>query len=384
MKNTLFLLLLCAFLAPTTLSGRHILGGGMRYYYTSDGQLKVEMTIYRDCWGNGASFDIPAEIAVYNGSGVLFTTFSLNDYDYKKLEVDSNTCLGQNSLCIERGIYTFSVSLPEDSETYLIVYQRCCRSMDISNLTNPDQVGFTLEVAITPLARVLKNNSPRWITEPLFNICVHQPIILNQAAAETDGDLLVYSFCQPLTGGGNIFNVPELFSCVGAKPTPPCPPPYDLVPFNIPNYSTNNPVGSASSQLNPIDGQWNITPDYIGKFSYAVCAQEYRNGALLSTLRHDLTLWVDGQVATHETNDLAQINCSPNPAGDVVTLSTDMFEGKTIQIELSDLSGKIWLREKRMNVAPKELLNVSTLPSGVYLVKVWAEGKTAIGKCIRL
>ncbi|MBC7777887.1 MAG: T9SS type A sorting domain-containing protein [Phycisphaerae bacterium] len=382
MKKIFLLLILCAWLAPHSLSARHILGGSMGYYYTPDGQLKIEMVIYQDCWITSAAFDSPAEIAVYKSSGELFTTFSLNDYDYKKIESDSNSCFSDFSSCIERGIYTFPVSLPDDGNTYLVVYQRCCRSTDLSNLINPNEIGFTIDVEITSQARLLKNNSPRWTADPMFNICVHEPIVLDLAVAEPEGDILLYSFCKPLVGGGPIVSTPDLFSCIGAKPTPPCPPPYDAVPFAVPTYSSNNPLGSAISQINAINGVWGITADYIGKFNYAVCVQEYRNGVLLSSVRRDMTLWVQDFVGTNETKGFATLTCSPNPVGDAMLLSTEMFEGKNIQIELADLSGKIWLAEKRMNVASKELLNITTLPAGVYLVRILAKGKTATGRFV--
>lgn len=243
-------------------------------------------------------------------------------------------------------------------------------------------VGFTLDVEITNQARVLKNNCPRWIADPMFNICVHQPISLDFAASEPEGDILVYTFCPPLVGGGPITTTPDLFSCIGAKPTPPCPPPFEAVPFAIPNYSVNNPLGSVASELNVVNGAWNFTPDFVGKFNYAVCVQEYRNGVLLSSVRRDMTLWVQDLVGTNEAKGFGTLTCSPNPADDAVLLSTEIFEGKNIQIQLSDLSGKVWLEEKRMNVALQELLNINTLPAGVYLVKVLAEGKTATGRFV--
>ena len=380
MKNIFALLLLCFLQAPQSVSANHILGGSMGYYFTPDGQLNVEMVIYRDCWLFGPSFDNPAEIAVYKPSGELFTAFSLTDYDYLKLEADSNACFSQSASCIERGIYTFPVSLPDDGNTYTIVYQRCCRGTGISNLVNPNDVGFTLDVEITSQARLLKNDSPRWTTDPTFNICIHQPAQINHAVAApgSAGDILVYSFCQPLVGGG----IEVGSSCTGAKPTPPCPPPFEKVTFAVPDYSFNNPLGASISQLNVFNGTWDITPSHIGKFSYAVCVQEYRNGVLLSSVRRDLTLWVQDLVGTNEAKGFGTLICSPNPAGDAVLLSTEIFEGKNIQIQFSDLSGKIWLEEKRMNVALQELLNINTLPAGVYLVKILAEGKTATGRFI--
>ena len=284
--------------------------------------------------------------------------------------------------CVIRGDYTFSLALPDDGNHYTVVYQRCCRANDITNLLNPADQGFTMQIGVASQARLLKNNSPQWLVDPSFNICVHQAAALNLHAVEPDGDLLVYSFCSPLLGGGNITTSPELFSCVGALPMPPCSPPFNTVPFAVPNYDWNNPLGSAISQLNPSNGTWNVTPDFVGKFNYAICVQEYRNGILLSSTLLDLIVFVQDAVAIRETQEIATVNCSPNPAGDVCFISTEMFEGKTIQIELADLSGKIWLAEKRENTAAKEKLKVDQLPSGAYVVRILTPGQTAIGRFV--
>ncbi len=385
MKTSFYFLVLCALLAPNLLSARHILGGTMGYYYTQNGQLKVEMVLYRDCGSGGAPFDSPAEIAVYNdATGALLSSFQVYLDSSMAVVVDTQSCAGLFSPCVDRGYYTFSLTLPENDTNYTVVYQRCCRANDITNLLSPADQGLTMQIDITSQARLLRNNSPKWPLDPAFNLCVHQPVDINLSAAEPDGDLLVYSFCSPLLGGGNLLTTPELYSCSGAVPTPPCPPPFNPAPFAVPNYNWTNPLGSAISQLNPTNGVWNITPDFIGKFNYAICVQEYRNGILLSTSLLDLVVFVQDVVGIPETDDLVTLLCTPNPAGDVVFISTEMFAGNTIQIELVDLSGKIWLSEKRENIDSKVQVRVDQLPSGVYLVKILANGKTAAGRIVRL
>ena len=96
-----------------------------------------------------------------------------------------------------------------------------------------------------------------------------------------------------------------------------------------------------------------------------------------------MTLWVQDFVGTGETKGFATLTCSPNPVGDAVLLSTEMLEGKNIRIKLVDVSGKIWLTEKRMNVAPKELLNTGALPPGIYFVNIQAEGQIFSGRFVR-
>lgn len=382
MKKNLSVLLLLSCLFPSCLFARHIIGGSMDYYHTDSGQLMVELVVYCDCAANGATLDLPAQIAVYQQPGVLFTTLSINDYAYEKLALDNNACFS-STFCFEKGTYTFPLTLPQDGSSYTVVYQRCCRGNDITNLINPEDIGFTMSIEISPEARTLKNNSPRWTNNPGFNACIHEPFTLDLSAPEPDGDLLVYSFCNPAIGGGNITSVPDVFSCIGAIPTPPCAPPFELVQFAVPNYNFNNPLGALASQLNPTNGLWSATPDFVGKFSYAVCVQEYRDGVLLSTLQQDLTLWVEDVVRTTETSNFATITCFPNPAGNAILVSTETFEKQSILIELSDLSGKIWMTETRLNAHNQELINIDLLPAGIYLIKLSANGKTVTGKFIR-
>ena len=68
--HTLFIVLICL---PETLFARHIIGGEITYRYLStnaqgDNRYEFTMKIYRDCFGGGAGFDNPAEMAIYRGT----------------------------------------------------------------------------------------------------------------------------------------------------------------------------------------------------------------------------------------------------------------------------------------------------------------------------
>lgn len=380
MKKAFRFFILCIWLVPNSLGATHILGGSMGYYY-KNGQLLVEMILYRDCGNSGsAQFDGNASIAVYKPNGELFLSLQAVLDSVETLDIENLSCNALDFGCVERGYYTFPLSLPADTNNYMVVYQRCCRPSDITNLVNPGEVGNTVNVEITAIARSIQNSSPRWLNTPRFNICPHQAAVLNLGATEPDGDFVLYSFCQPQSGGGNITAAPDLFGCEGALPTPPCPPPFESVPFAVPSYTFNNPLGSDTSVLNLITGDWYVTPNFTGKFNYGVCVMEYNNGLLLSTAQLDLTVWVKDVLGTSESGGFATLNCSPNPASDVVNLSTEMFEGASAQIELIDLAGKIWFSEKRSNVASKEHLNLTALPQGIYIARILTEGKTATGR----
>lgn len=375
------LLLLVGFI-PTALLGRHILGGSVDYYYTPEGQLQVEMILYLDCTGNNGGFDNPAQIAVYNEDAALYTSFEATLTYTEKLPIDSQSCLFHGK-CFERGVYRFPLNLPDDASNYIVEYQRCCRAGDITNLINPGDLGFTMSVEITAAARALKNNSPRWVNAPRLNTCAHELVNLDLSAVETDGDLLTYHLCSPLSGGGNLLITPDLFSCSGAVPTPPCPPPFDQLPFAIPDYNFNNPLGSSLAQLDPLTGIWTINPNHLGKFSYAVCVQEHRNGMLLSEVRQDIVLWAEDFAGFQMPKTDLNLECFPNPSSAEVFISTANFEGNTIQIELFDFSGKKWFSEKRENANSKERLDVKNLPNGIYWIRVGTDGVWAAGRFVR-
>ncbi len=285
-------------LLPSLVEARHIIGGDITYEClgeTSPGMKRWRFTmhIYRDCFGNGANFDVPAEFAIYKGTETnnsLYSTFSLNTYDYTKLIPDTPQCVTKiPQVCVEQASYSFETILPVlTNESYFVVHQRCCRNNTITNIVNPGDVGATYTIELNPAAMAVCNNSPSFTNFPPIIICNNLPLIFNHSAIDADGDLLVYSFCDALAGGGNITFTPDLFSCIGAKPTPPCPPPFDIVPYAVPNYTALSPVGGDPKiTINQVSGIITGTPQIIGQFIVAVCVQEFRNGQLLSTVQRE-------------------------------------------------------------------------------------------------
>lgn len=293
---TLFFVL---FLSAQLAEARHIIGGDITYTYLGEPspgmkRWRFTMHIYRDCYGNGAPFDIPCEFAIYRGSytnNTLYSTYSLTSYDYTKLIPDTPQCVTNIPLvCVEEAVYSFEETLPVlANESYFIVHQRCCRNNTITNIISPGDVGATYFIELTPAAMAANNNSAVFDNFPPIIICGKLPLTFDHAATDADGDILVYSFCEALAGGGNITSSPDLFSCIGAKPTPPCPPPFDIVPYAVPNYNFNNPLGGTPPALtiNPVTGLLTGIPMLVGQFVVTICVQEFRNGQLLSTVQRE-------------------------------------------------------------------------------------------------
>ncbi len=386
MMKQLTLSLLFSLLALTGAQARHILGGYMTYRHVGDSVL-VKMVIYRDCLGAGAPFDNPASVAVYR-DGVLFQELGATLSGIEDFSPMNWPCTGPNIpvLCLERGTYEFSIQLPPDdtTSTYSVVYQRCCRVISTNNLIDPGSTGHTLTVSITPAARQSRNSSPTFFSDfPQILACLHQPNVFDLSAIDAEGDSLVYSLCNPLSGGGPILSAPGVLTCEGAVPTPPCSGPFDLVAFIAPTYSATKPFGTDSVVLLPTMGRLLFVPHSFGTFAYAVCVEEYRNGELLSWVQQELVMIpLDGVSPTTEPAALHELSLRPNPATSSINLDMIDFEGQSVDIRIADAMGRVVFSQKKQAVL-MENLSLGSLAPGAYTVRVQSGSRAAQGRFVR-
>ena len=304
----IFLLLNCF-----SLSASHIIGGEMTYKCLGGGDYEVEMILYQDCDSiNATPLDIRARIAIYEcGSGISCASLMQQNVDdnnflvdlisTEKVDPNSIECLvADNIQCVNRGIYRFKLSdhglsLNLSSDSYYIVYQRCCRNEGVLNIDNPIEQGTSYFVEINPLSQQLCNSSPVFDTFPDLLICQNFNIDYFHTATDEDGDSLVYYFDAPISGGGTIDGGTERLSCEGVQPIPPCSPnTFRTIPYLAPNYTNINPLGFSSEQgintsvsIDSMSGLINGVPTIAGIFVISVVVEEYRDGQLLGTIRRD-------------------------------------------------------------------------------------------------
>lgn len=282
--------------------GRHIVGGEIFYDYLGPGSqpntqnYRFTMKLFRDCAGNGAAFDTPAEFGLYtfiNGVYRFERIFLIPRGPVSRLNTHENPCLIlPPTVCVEQTAYTFTINnLPIIQGSYILSWQRCCRNNSINNILAPEDTGATYTIEITEAGQLAASSGPRFNLFPDIGICVNDPIDFDHSATDPDGDLLVYEFCAPLQGGGplGVENPAQTRLCNGITPNPAqCPPPYEEVDFRAPNYTKFAPLGiSAGMQINAINGFITGTPVLTGQFVVGVCVKEFRNGELLSILRRD-------------------------------------------------------------------------------------------------
>lgn len=271
------LLLSVTILLGFAANAAHIVGGEVYYDSLGNDQYKVTFEIYRDCQGFGAAFDNPLNYTVFNDNGTLFNTFSVLLYSSDVLPIvyDDPCVTPPNDVCIERGIYIDTITLPATPNGYYIVYQRCCWTGIIQNIVDPANWGITIRTDVpgTNLVATNDNNAARFVNYPPIVLCSNNTLIFDHVAFDPDGDSLVYSMCTPETVD---------LGTVGPVYDPEFPEPYAGVIWDT-GFSGTQPFGAGSNTtIDPQTGALTITPNQIGTFVAAVCVEEYRNGVLIN------------------------------------------------------------------------------------------------------
>lgn len=263
------------------------LGGGInRYEFT--------LVVYRDCDATqAAGLDNPAHIGVYRGSLTSAVFDSKIDVPIGSLEnvqpvippcADASQV---SNACVQRGIYVFTLDLPVlNNQSYIVVYQRCCRTDQIGNIVTPDAFGGTYMVELTPAAQATGNSSPTFLNYPPTFICNNLPLNFDHSATDIDGDSLAYEFYTPLDGGGQGGGGGG-GGCNSPQPNPSCGPPFDQVVFTS-LYSQAAPMGgNPVIAINPVSGLLTGTPHMLGQYVVGIRVKEYRNGVLIGFVNRD-------------------------------------------------------------------------------------------------
>ncbi len=322
----IFSLVLALFLFQKTVA-YHIIGGELIYDQVAAGKYKLTLKIYRDCDGNGAPFDgvgAPSPqcyVTIFDALGNFVQQVDMGAPTISLIPGSiTNTCITIVHPCVEEGIYVIdTVSLPPLAGGYNLVYTRCCRATNISNLVMSDTQGSSYTAFIPGPEVVGANSSPHFNNFPPIDICNKLDLIVDHSATDPDGDVLVYKFstplqgldqcCPSLGGNGNSNFCPTATVC----PIIPPPPPYPSVNYAA-AFGQNYPVASNPSlTINSSTGLLQGKPNLVGSFVVSVCVEEWRNNVLLSKHYRDFqfsvkvcTVSVDAAVADQSKNCIGQ------------------------------------------------------------------------------
>ncbi|TDH21243.1 PKD domain-containing protein [Segetibacter sp. 3557_3] len=305
MKRIIFLLLF--FCASFFSYAGHIAGGEVFYKYLGPGGLantdKYEITLrlFRECnppVGGQPIAEMPPDVwlGIFRNAQPAQLQIEFKAVPRASLVPISLTTPGPcitNApvVCYQVGTYTVTTDLPVSTAGYVISYQTCCRTNNITNLPLGGAQGATY-VADIPGTTTLatgKNSSAVFVLKDTTLVCKSVNMNLDFSATDPDGDSLSYSFC-PAYNGGNT---------TSSTPVQPSLPPYGVINYVSP-FTGSQPLGNAVT-INPRTGMITGIAPGAGSYVVNVCVSEFRNGSLLTIHRKDFTLKI-GDCSTTSAN----------------------------------------------------------------------------------
>lgn len=339
----LFALLACMSLFVKPASASHLVGGSMGYEYLGPSivvggvqyyQYRITLVTYNNC-DSTSNVPLPAaqqEIWLYEhdipnnpmggGDKVLFTTINVNLVDSNIVQPPTTSgCSIGGSVCIYRGYYEGLVDLPLSFVGYHAVFDDFARNGAIANLVNPGGTGMAFHSFIAP--SLVDNSTPVFTDDPVPFLCVNDTVSILNTAIDPDGDLMIFSFVDPMAGINGFGPAPD-----------PIPWPINIVNWdNGSGYDLTQPFGPAGySFINGSTGLTQYMSPTTGNYVIAIEIREFRNGNLIGVSRRDLQLLV--------------INCPPNDApimdplnGTQTQFSVEEGDQLCFDVEFTDANG---------------------------------------------
>ncbi len=363
--------------------GAHLKGGWIQYTYLGPGATantsRYQITIrqYLACNSTAAQRDNDVYLGIFNGStNQLINTLTINRTGTENPNKTTyDPCLSSNPpVCYFIDIYATTIDLPNISGGYTLTVQRCCRIVNVSNLSSPsDDYGISYTAKIPGNINgtdYFNNSSPAFVQKDTVLVCYNAPFTFDFSATDLDGDSLSYSFCSGLTGGFNNRGNPT--DPQAARPNPPAGPPYTEIGYSA-GFGGSSPLGSAVT-INQLTGLISgLAPSTTGDYVVSVCVNEFRNGVLLSTTKKEI--------------HVAVANCSIT--GAQLKPSYVTCNGTTLQFQnestSSNINSYLWdfgvpnlTTDTSTSATPSFDYLKSGKDSGTYSVKLKV---TAVGGC---
>lgn len=370
-KKYIFLFLFSCLTGIHSLYANHLKGGWIQYTFISHDAVnktsKYQITVkqYLDCSSTSAQRDQTIFLGIFDGNTnslwhTLTVPLSGSDYPNK---TSYSACISQPppKVCYIIDRYITTVDLPDNAAGYILAVQRCCRIANIRNLSgNTNTIGITYYNKIPGTINGVdysNNSSPVFAQKDTAVICYNSPFTFDFSATDADGDKIVYSFCDGLTGGDS--------SPAGAQPNPPANPPYAFIPYAGPNYSGSSPLGSQVT-IDPNTGLISgIAPSITGDYVIAVCANEYRNNELIGSTKKEIHITVADCSVSAASLQPSYITCN----GTVLTFQNQSTNSNIVSYTW-DFGVPTMTTDTSSQPTPTFDYQTSGKDSGTYTVKL--------------
>ncbi|GAB2533590.1 gliding motility-associated C-terminal domain-containing protein [Spirosoma aerophilum] len=276
----------------------HIIGGdmSMRAVGTTPGLFLLQLNQYWDetktVPGPNGNRDGSVILLVYRKQNpVLVDQITLQLKETQPLTFDNEACASLRQLSFTQanyyGNYQFDPTKYTDPGGYYIVWERCCRNDNLTNVNSAsaDGVGMVFYLEFPPMTKnglSFRNSAPDFRLPNGDYICINKSFTFNAGATDVDGDQLTYSLVTPLNGYTNR-NQPNSTSSVPRAS-------YPAISWS-PGYGLTNIIpGNPALSINPTTGQLTVRATQAGLYLFTVQCEEFRNGQRIGVVRRDFQL----------------------------------------------------------------------------------------------
>ncbi len=333
---------LCWFGASAT----HIVGGDLGYRYlgetapgTGEYRYKLILRLFVNC-GPSSSFPSVNDIIGSPNGGLPFGVYAddptapladkvmltsgyvyVTSYGVITPDLADDCSLGDGQ-CVEESRLEGEVILSGSATGFHLYLQLFARNQSIDNLNDPGGTGMGFYSYIPPTSII--NSSPVFTGTPVPYICISDTTAFSNAAIDSDGDSLVFSFENPYDSQDDVGGI--------AAPPPILEWPIQPVQFLF-GSSAAIPFGAAGfASINSMTGATQYATSLMGNWVVAVEVKEYRNGQLIGLIRSDLQLL---------SVPCSGTNVAPTPMNGELTMNYQVVAGEQLcfPLEFIDQDG---------------------------------------------
>ncbi|GAB3782684.1 hypothetical protein GCM10028818_39060 [Spirosoma horti] len=361
------MMLIAGLLLSFCVRATHIIGGdvSMRAVGTTPGLFLLQLNQYWDQTKTSAGNRDPSvTLLIYRKQNpILIEKIELTLQETLPLTFDNEACATLRQLEFTQAkyytTYQFDTQKFTDPGGYYMVWERCCRTDNLTNVNSGTAAGvgmvFYLEFpAMTKNGVSFKNSAPDFRVPNGAYICINKSFTFNAGATDVDGDQLRYSLVTPLNGYTNR-GVPN---SIDQSPRAT----YPVISW-APGYSQTNIIpGNPALRIDPATGQLAVRASQEGLYLFTVQCEEYRNGVLIGVVRRDFQLPV--------------VDCSKNTPPPAVVLAngkptTELNWCGTQPLVLSVEKNPVWAyqwQKDGINLRGATTDTIQVAESGVYTV----------------
>jgi hypothetical protein len=289
-RKLFFLFLFLFFLAGNQTFATHIVGGGFDMKSLGNYQYRISLTLFFDeINGSSGALDQTVNFSIFRkrDNKLMDNRVVQKELDDQIINYSASSCANVGTTIRTKVLlYILQIELLpgiyNDPFGYYVVWERCCRNDQITNILNPGATGQTFYIEFPPVilnGQPFENDSPLFKPVPNNLFCINQPSFIDFNATDFDGDSLVFELTEPLKSNKAISGDPRVDTSA--------PRPYFPVDWVSGIGISNQIPGNPALTVNKKTGMLSVRPNTLGLFVFSVICHEYRNGKKIGEVRRE-------------------------------------------------------------------------------------------------